>query len=188
MIGSIVPRPIAFVSTRSPTGIGNLAPYSFFNGVSSNPPCLVIAIGPKADGSKKDTLINIEASKEFVVNIASEEIAEPLVHCAATYPYGVDEMEKVGLTPLSATQVAASRVAECALHLECSLYNLIPIGDGGPGSTNLVIGRIEVLHVADEVFTNGRIDPNALRPLARLGGISYASLGDIIEIPVPDVG
>ncbi len=187
IIGGIIPRPIAFVSTVSSKGIGNLAPFSFFNGVSSNPPCVVISISRKPDGSKKDTLSNIEETGQFVVNSASEWISEALVHCAAAYPQGVDEMEKVGLTPLASTVVRPARVQECALQMECSLHQMVEIGDGSPGSTTLVIGKILMFHGADGVLKNGRIDAAALRPIGRLGGISYTTLGNVFDLEVPKV-
>lgn len=185
IIGSVVPRPIAFVSTINAQSIGNLAPFSFFTGISSNPPCVVISVARKPDGSKKDTLRNIEETKEFVVNAVSEWIAEPMVHCAATYPYGIDEMSKVGLTPLASQVVRPPRVKESALQMECAVHQLVEVGDGSPGSTTLVIGKILMFHGAEGVLKNGRIDPRALKPVARLGGISYTGLGDIFEIAVP---
>src|SRR5690349_10987328 len=105
MIGAVVPRPIAFVSTINSAGTGNLAPFSFFNAVSSDPPCLAFSITRKRDGSKKDTLRNIEETRGFVVNTVSEWMADPMNQSSADYPYGVDEMAKVGLTALPSTRV-----------------------------------------------------------------------------------
>jgi flavin reductase (DIM6/NTAB) family NADH-FMN oxidoreductase RutF len=187
LISGIIPRPIAFVSTRSSAGINNLAPFSFYCGVSSNPPCLAISIARKPDGSKKDTLRNIEETKQFVVNSSHEWLAEPLVHCAATYPYGVDEMEKVGLTALQSLRVLPPRVAESALHYECELYKTVEVGDGGPGSSTLVLGKILHCHVSSHLYANGRIDFANFQPLSRLGGISYAALGDVFELEIPKV-
>lgn len=187
LIATIVPRPIAFVSTVSSSGVGNLAPFSFFNGVSSNPACVVLSISSKSDGSgeKKDTLRNIEATKEFVVNSANEWLVHPLVHCAAAFPYGVDEMHKVGLSPLPSTKVAPPRVKESGAQLECTLHQIVEIGDGSPGSTALVIGKVEVAHIYDSAIKDGRIDSAALKPISRLGGIGYAGLGEVFNIAVP---
>jgi flavin reductase (DIM6/NTAB) family NADH-FMN oxidoreductase RutF len=188
IIGAIVPRPIAFVSTISKEGVGNLAPYSFFNGVSSNPPCLIISISRKGDssGDKKDTLRNIEETGEFVVNSANEWLIEPLVHCAGAFPYGVDEMQKAGLTPLASQFVRPARVKESAIQLECKLHQLVEIGDGSAGSTTLVIGRIVAVHMLEQAFKENRPDYQFLKPVGRLGGLSYATLGEVFQIAVPE--
>jgi len=187
LIGSVVPRPVAFVSTVSADGVGNLAPFSFFNAVSSNPPCLILGISRKGDGSgdKKDTLRNIEATGEFVVNTSSEWLVEPMVHCGAAYPYGVDEMQKVGLTPIPSTHVRPPRIKESAVQFECKLHSAIDLGGGTPGSTTLVVGRIVMLHIFDEAYNDGRVDSAMLKPVGRLGGIGYALLQDPFNIPVP---
>lgn len=187
LIGGIVPRPIAFVSTLSTSGIGNLAPFSFFNGVSSNPPCVVISVSKKEDGSEKDTLRNIEETKQFVVNSANEWLIEPLVHCAGAYPYGVDEMSLVGLTAEPSIRIAPPRVKESALQLECELYDTLKIGSGGAGSTTLVVGKIVLAHVHSAVYKNGRIEIGEFKPIGRLGGTSYGKISDIFDIPVPAV-
>src|ERR1041385_6890840 len=128
MIDCIVPRPIAFVSTLSAEGVGNLAPFSFFNGVSSEPPTLVFSISRKRDGGKKDTLVNIESTPQFVVNLVTEPMAAPMHQTSADYPYGVDEMAKVGLTPVPSTRVRPPRVGESPVQMECELFSLHEIG------------------------------------------------------------
>ncbi len=185
LIGAIVPRPIAFVSTVSPEGKGNLAPFSFFNGVSSNPPAVMIAITRKKNGEKKDTLLNIEATRQFVVNIVSEGIVEPMNQCSAEYPYGVDEMLKVGLTPLPSEKVKPARVKESAIHFECELYNTLEVGDGSEGSSTIVIGKILQVHVRAEVYQDGKILIDELKPISRLGGPSYGKTTDIFNLPRP---
>jgi len=187
LITGIVPRPIAFVSTCNAAGVINLAPFSFYCGVASNPPCLAISIARKPDGTKKDTLRNIEETNEFVVNSAHDWIAGPLVHCAASYPYGVDEMSKVGLTPLASLRVRPPRVTESAVHYECEFYKSVEVGDGGPGSSTLVLGKVVHCHASSHIYENGKIDFTRLHPLARLGGISYSLLGDIFELEIPRV-
>ena len=185
LVGAVVPRPIAFVSSVNKQGAVNLAPFSFFNAVSSKPACLAFSIARKADGSKKDTLRNIEETAQFVVNSASLWLAEPLVLCGAEFPYGVSEFEKSGLTALPAVRVRPPRVKEAAVHFECELYRLVEIGDGSPGSGALVIGRIVLMHIYKQAYKNGAIDFRELKPLARLGGIGYAQLGDCFELQVP---
>lgn len=186
LIGGIIPRPIAFVSTTSPEGVINAAPFSFFNGVCSNPPTLMVSIARKPDGTKKDTLRNIEATGEFVVNGANEYIAAALTHCGAAYPYGVSEVSKAGLTTLPSQKVKPPRIRESFIQFECKLDREIEIGDGGPGSSTLVLGRIELVHIEKAAYSNGRIDPSVLHPLARLGGFNFSTIGEIVPIPVPD--
>lgn len=189
MIDAIIPRPIAFVSTTSPSGIGNLAPFSFFNGVSSQPPCLMFSVSrrrmPDGSAMKKDTLVNIEATGEFVVNMVSEAIAKPMHQTSADYPYGVDEMAKVGLTPLPSLKVRPPRVKESPLHFECALYKTLEIGDGSPGSSTIVVGRIIHVHVRSDAYENGRLLVRKLQPISRLGGTSYAKIGEIFDLPRP---
>lgn len=187
LIGAIVPRPIAFVSTVNAQGVGNLAPFSFFTGVSSNPPCLVFAVTRKSDGGKKDTLRNIEATKSFVVNTVSEWMAEPMNQASGDYPYGVDEMSKVGLTALPSIKVKAPRVKEAAVQMECVLHQLVEIGDGQPGSSTLVIGQIVMMHVLNEAYDQGKIRIEALQPIARLAGTGYSRQGEIFHLERPKV-
>lgn len=187
MIGLIVPRPIALVSTMSNDGIGNLAPFSFFNGVSSVPPSLMIAITRKPNGDKKDTLRNIEANGEFVVNGVHEWMIEAANYCSAAYPHGVDEMKQVGLTALASTIVTPPRVKESAMQMECKLYDTLEVGNGGVGSSVIVVGTIVAVHVAESISHKGHIDIDAMQPMSRLGGISYGTVGEVYEIPRPVV-
>lgn len=183
LIGGILPRPIAFVSTLSKAGIGNLAPFSFFNGVSSNPPCLVFSVTRKPDASKKDTLLNIEETGEFVVNTVSEWMTAPMHQCSAAYPYGVDEMQEVGLTPVPSDRVKPPRVKESPIHFECRLHKLVEIGEGQVGSATLVIGQVLKVHVWQRAYSDGKIRAEEIKPLARLGGRAYGKLGEIFELP-----
>ena len=187
LIGCIVPRPIAFVSTLDSQGRVNLAPFSFFNGVSSNPPCVAVSVSRKPTGEKKDTLINIEETKQFVVNSANDWLIEPLVHCGAAYPYGVSELTEVGLTALASIKVKPPRIKESTIHMECELYKLVAIGEGGPGSSTLIIGKIILMHIYSQAYSNGKILLEQLKPVARLGGYSYAHIGDLYNIPVPEI-
>ena len=187
LIGSVIHRPIAFVSTISKAGITNLAPFSFFNAVSSNPPCLMVAIGRKPNGEKKDTLVNIEETEEFVINSANGWLIEPLVHTAAAYPHGVSEIEKAGLTPLTSETVKAPRVKEAAVHFECKLIQKLELGEGQLGSTTLVIGKAQRIHIYSDAYSEGRVDSKLIDPVGRLGGLSYTSLGEVFDIPVPKI-
>lgn len=187
LIGAVVPRPIAFVSTMNESGVGNLAPFSFFNGVSSNPPALMISIARQKNGSKKDTLLNIESTRQFVVNTVSEWLAEPMNQCSAAYPYGVDEMTKVGLTPIPSVCIKPMRVKEAAIQMECELYGSLEVGDGSEGSSTIVVGKILMIHVAKEIYRDGKILIEPLKPLARLAGASYGITGEIFDIPRPHI-
>lgn len=187
IIGSVVPRPIAFVSTCSADGRGNLAPFSFFNGVSSNPPCLVFSVAARSSTGGKDTLRNIQETGQFVVNSANAWLTEPLVYTAADYPFGVDEMQEVGLTPLPSLKVAPARVKESAVHFECVLYKLVEIGDGAPGSAHLVIGRIVHVHIDKSAYKDGKVLLERIQPLARLGGADYGLIGPKFNLPVPKI-
>lgn len=187
LIGTIVPRPIAFVSTLSKVGIGNLAPFSFFNGVGSAPPSLMFSVTRRSNGAKKDTLINIESTKEFVVNFVSESILTQANQCSADYPYGVDEMTKVGLTAVDSYKVKPKRVLESPVHMECKLITTLEVGNGGVGSATIIVGEIVHFHISNQAYDpkTGRISVHALKPVARLAGLQYAITKDSFEIPRP---
>ncbi|MFD0698849.1 flavin reductase family protein [Paenibacillus sp. GCM10027628] len=173
LTGSVLPRPIAFVSTIDPEGNANLAPFSFFTGICADP--LLICFAPMVrgtDGAKKDTLKNIEATKEFVVNIVSEHIVVPMNECATEYPSNVDEFEAAGLTKVASEIVRPYRVRESHVHMECVLHELLTFGDQ-PGAGSLVIGHVVMMHVADDLYMDGKIDTDQLDPIGRLAGQMY---------------
>lgn len=181
IIGSVIPRPIAFVSTISADGVPNLAPFSYFNAVSATPPILAIAVGSRR-GQKKDTVANLEANGELVINLVSEELARPMVLTSGDWPAGKSEFEIAGLTPVASDLVRPPRVAESPVGFECRVSQILQVGE-----TSLVLAEVFRMHVKDEVLTNGLPDPRKVRPLARLGGDAYAKLGEIIEIARPKV-
>ncbi len=185
LVAAIVPRPIAFVSTVDENGVTNLAPFSFFNGVSSNPPCLVFSVARKPDGKKKDTLLNIEKTGEFVVNSSQESIADQVNDASENYPYGVSEFEKIGLTPRVSEWVRPPGVLESSIRMECRLEKWVEIGDGSAGSSTLVIGRVLGIHVADNILLNGEIDYSLLKPVARLGGKKWLRGGEVFSLDRP---
>jgi flavin reductase (DIM6/NTAB) family NADH-FMN oxidoreductase RutF len=185
LIGAIVPRPIAFVSTISPEGIPNLAPFSFFTAISANPPVVCFCPTRKSGPEPlKDTLRNISATREFVVNIVSEEIAEQMNITAGDFAADVDEFEAAGLTPIPSDLVKPPRVAESHVHMECKLYLTIDISDL-PGGGNLVIGEVVRLHVDDAYVDNFKIDPDKLRAIGRMGGNSYVRTTDRFDMIRP---
>jgi len=178
MIRSVIPRPIAWVSTVSSTGVPNLAPFSFFMAVSASPPTLCFAPGRRADGAKKDTLVNIENTRQFVVNVVGEDTAEPMNETATDYPPEMSEFERAGLTALPSERVTAPRVGESPINFECELYDVIPIGPDGAGGASIVIGEIVLIHVDERVLTDGKVDPARLRAIGRLGGMEYSYTRD----------
>ena len=187
LIGGIVPRPIALVSTQDPLGKTNVAPFSFFSGVCSNPPSLVISVASKPDGSKKDTLRNIEETKEFVVNSSQVPWAKQINECSAPLPHEESEFDRTGLTPQASQFVQPPRVKESLFQMECKLLNLVPVGDGSAGSSTLVIGEILAFHVSPEVYKEGKIELPNYQPLSRLGGLDYGEIGRVFSLPRPKV-
>jgi flavin reductase (DIM6/NTAB) family NADH-FMN oxidoreductase RutF len=186
IIGSIVPRPIAFVSSQSPEGILNLAPFSFFNGVCSNPPTVLFCPMIRgSDGHKKDTLLNIEATGEYVVNIVNETIVSPMNETAAEVPPEINEFELSGLTPVPSMVVKPPGVLESPIRMECKLQQVIYIGDGSVGSGSVVLGTVVQFHVREDLYHSGRIETTELKPVARLAGAAYCPVRDTFELKRP---
>ena len=185
LTGAIIPRPIALVSTRSKDGIVNLAPFSFFQGVASNPPTVSISIAYSSSGNEKDTLVNIQETGEFVVNSSNAWLAGPVVFSGGSYAADFDELEEAGLTPLASERVAPPRVKESAWQMECKVYKTMEIGEvGAIGATVLVVGEVVKLHIDAEAYNEGRIDGARLEALAKVGGYAYCKVEDTFEIPI----
>lgn len=173
LIGSVLPRPIAFVSTVNKRGQANLAPFSFFTGICADP--FLVCFSPMrrgTDGEKKDTLRNIEETKEFVVNIVGEKIVNQMNDCAVDFPPETDEFEQVGLTKALSRMVIPPRVEESDVQLECVLREILHFGDH-PGAGSLVIGQVMMVHIRDDLYREGKIDTEQLQPIGRLAGQSY---------------
>ncbi|HMK07923.1 MAG TPA: flavin reductase family protein [Anaerolineales bacterium] len=186
MIGSIVPRPIGWISTVDAAGRPNLAPFSFFNAVASRPPTVVFCTTVReVDAGPKDTLRNVRATGEFVVNIVTEALAEAMNVTSTEFPPEVDEFQAAGLTATPSTAVTPPRVAESPIHFECRVQQIVELG-AEPGGGALVLGRIVHLHVAESVLGEGdRIDLAALRPIGRLAGAAYCRVSDVFQMPRP---
>jgi len=184
MIGSIVPRPIAFVSTTSKDGVDNVAPFSFFNGVCSNPPTISFcSVRRGTDSEIKDTLRNIQDTGVFALNIVSESFAAEMVKTAIEYPVEVSEFDKTGLTPIPCNKILAPRVSESKISFECELNQIIEVGDGSPGSGALILGTIVLFHVDDDIYDHGRINLDLLKPIGRLAGSNgYVRITDRFDI------
>ena len=185
MVACITPRPIAWVSTVSPRGVPNLAPFSFFNGVGANPPSVVFCPTNRRDGLRKDTLINVEATRQFAVNIVSHRLSRQMNETSADLEYEVSEFEHAGLTAIPCERIAPPRVKEAAVCMECELHSVVPVGDG-PLAGHVVIGRIVLLQADDAVLDGqGQIDPEKLDTIGRMGGSLYTRTRDRFEMDRP---
>lgn len=183
LTGVVVPRPIALVSTVSEDGLVNLAPFSFFNAVSSSPPTIVVAIARSAGWKPKDTLANIEATGEFVVAVVVDDIAEAMNKTAAEYPADVDEFKIAGLTSTPSDLVKAPLVSESPVNMECRLSQVVQIGEENGHA--LVIAEIAMLHIRDDIIDGHRINQQELKPVGRLAGNMYARTNDVYELIRP---
>lgn len=179
MTGVVVPRPIAFVSTVGAGGRFNVAPFSYFNAITSRPPLISISIGSR-EGGMKDTLRNLRATPDFVVNIVDEPLLARAVQASGDWPEEVSEFDLTGLTPVPAERVKSPRVAESPVSLECRLEREIALGEAV-----LVVGEIVFAHADDRVLTEGRVDIAKLKPAGRLGGDGYSIVRDVIQFPRP---
>jgi flavin reductase (DIM6/NTAB) family NADH-FMN oxidoreductase RutF len=185
LVDVVTPRPIAWVTSVDIEGRVNLAPFSFFNAFGANPPVVVFSPTLRRDGSKKDTLRNVEATGEFVLNAAVEALAEQVNRSSSELPYGQSEVELTGLRLRPSWKVRPPRLAESPTHLECKVLQIVPIGRG-PIAANLVIGEVVVIHVDDGVLdARGRVDPRKLRTIARLGGDDYCRTSDLFQMKRP---
>jgi flavin reductase (DIM6/NTAB) family NADH-FMN oxidoreductase RutF len=184
---TVVPRPIAWISTISPEGVPNAAPFSFSNVFGEDPPVVGFSINDRRPGDRKDTGNNVRRSGDFVFNLVSETLSAPMNVTAAEFRPEVDEFAEAGLTPLPSLTVSSPRIAESPVSFECRLLTIVELGPG----RSLVLGEVQVMHVADEaVLDKARyhIDTQKLRMLGRMQGNSYVRTGDVFEIPrlVPD--
>ncbi|MFO0809582.1 MAG: flavin reductase family protein [Gemmataceae bacterium] len=185
LVGVVTPRPIAWVTTVDAKDRVNLAPFSFFNAFGANPPVVVFSPTNRRDGSKKDTLLNLEATGEFVVNAAVAALAEKVNGSARELPHGESEAAYVGVTTVPSTRIKPPRVAESPVNLECVVRQIVPIGTGAIAA-NLVIGEVLVIHIADAVLdANGKVDPHKLGTIARLGGDWYCRTSDLFALKRP---
>lgn len=179
MTSCIVPRPIAWVSTVSANGVYNAAPFSFFTGLSIEPPLVLFAV-ERRKGMKKDTLINIEETKEFVINLVTEANVEPMNLTSQDYPYEVNEFLEAGLTPIPSGSVASPSIQESPIHMECKLDRIIEIGSS-PHS--LVIGEVIRVTIDDSIMDGDRISMDRLKAVGRMGGKWYAKTEQLFELP-----
>jgi flavin reductase (DIM6/NTAB) family NADH-FMN oxidoreductase RutF len=185
LVGIVTPRPIGWVTSIDLEGRVNLAPFSFFNAFGANPPVVVFSPLLRRDGSRKDTLLNVEATGEFVLNAATESLAEAVNLSSAELPNGSSEVDLTGLTLAPSVKVKPPRIAEAATHLECKVLQIVPVGHG-PLSGNLVIGQVVAIHIDDAVLDEAkRVDPHKLKTIARLGGDWFCRTSDLFALKRP---
>jgi flavin reductase (DIM6/NTAB) family NADH-FMN oxidoreductase RutF len=194
LISSVVPRPIAWVSTVNAAGRPNLAPFSFFNAVCADPPLLAFAPGmrrPKQAeanrGEPKDTLQNVRETREFVVNLVTHELAEAMNLTSGEYDASVNEFELAKLTPQPSKIVRAPRVAESPVSFECKLHQILDFSPA-PTGASLVIGKIVSIHIDDAHLKEGKLDRNSLDIIGRMGGMQYTRTTQRFEMVRPKVG
>jgi flavin reductase (DIM6/NTAB) family NADH-FMN oxidoreductase RutF len=181
LTSALIPRPIAWVSTVNAQGQANIAPFSFFTGVSWSPPVLAVSVVTRPDGTFKDTLVNIRETGEFVVNLVSVDLREAMEETARTLPYGTDEAAAAGLHWAPTRKVRPQRIAEARIAFECTLAKIVAV-DTGPDSGNLILGRMQLVHLRDGLLADEReVDWQALDPLGRLSGKRYCTVRDTVE-------
>ena len=179
LISALVPRPIAWIGSRSPEGVDNLAPFSYFMGVGSAPPSLAVSVARLAAGGLKDTARNILQTGVFTVSIPTVGQAQQVAGSATAVGPEVSEFELVGMRPREGSRVAAPFPEAAAFAMECRLMHALDLG-----TTHLIVGEVLVFHVA-EGLDPAALDPRALDPLARLGGADFTGLGAILTVPTP---
>jgi flavin reductase (DIM6/NTAB) family NADH-FMN oxidoreductase RutF len=179
LVGAVVPRPVAWITTRSKDGVVNAAPFSSYNYVAHSPPMVAVNIGTK-DGQLKDTARNIVETGEFVVNVATFDAMDLMHGCSADYPAETSEIEALGIELLPGERIAVPRVAVSPIQMECRLERAITLGRG---LNTLYIGEVLVFHLSSTVFDGRHVDSVKLRPIARLGGPLYAELGELHNRP-----
>ncbi|MEK8180805.1 flavin reductase family protein [Flavobacterium buctense] len=182
LTGAIIPRPIGWISSISEEGINNLAPFSYFNAVGEDPPHVMFATG-RGNNTNKDTLNNVLATKQFVVNMVTEELAEQMNTTAQSVPSEVDEFELAGVTPIASLKVKPMRVKESPITFECELVHHYFLEDHKNGGACIIIGRIVMMHFDDEVLLDHyKINLETYKPISRLAGANYAKLGELFSI------
>ncbi|MNZ62298.1 Flavoredoxin [compost metagenome] len=185
LIGSVIPRPIAFVTSMSENGVLNGAPFSYFNIVSSNPPMISLSIQRKG-GQLKDTARNIAQKGQFVVHVVDEHNVGQINMTAASLPSEQSEIQLAGLTAIDSTKISVPGVKEAKIRMECVLEHSLELGGVDAPGCDFIIGRVVQFHIEDEIYTDGRIDPIGLAAVSRLAGTNYAKVGEIFSIERPD--
>ena len=182
--GAISPRPIVLISSVGKDGVFNVAPFGTITRISMKPLLMGFEISTRRDGRKKDTINNIEYSKEFVVNVVTEELAKTMNQTAAEYPSDVDEFKETGLTSLKADIVKVPLVGESPINFECQLVQILEFGRL-PRISQFVIGQVVMVHVKDGFYVDGEVQANKLKSIGRLGAERYCRTTDTFEMKRP---
>ncbi|MDX1755578.1 MAG: flavin reductase family protein [Marinobacter sp.] len=187
MTQTLVPRPVAWVLTENPDGDYNLAPFSFFNAITSKPPLVMLSVGKKPDGQFKDTRVNIEARKVFTIHLAHRELAQAMTQTSQVLPHGQSELTHLDLPLTDFEGFALPRLADCRVAMACELYEIKEIG---PTPQSLIFGQVHKVFVDDRAVSLDdkerlRVDAAALDPIGRLGGNEYVTFGEVLTIPRP---
>lgn len=180
LIGSVVPRPIAFVTSVNDAGIVNAAPFSFFNIVNNDPPMLMFSCGRLPNGEMKGTSRNIVSNKEFVVHIVDEANVEAINHTSINAPHGISEISLAGLTTIPGVAIQVPRVQECKIAMECKLIQHVDLGN-----SDMIIGEVLSFYIEDELYEGGRINVDKLKPVSRLAGATYSTIGRTFDLTRP---
>ena len=182
----VCPRPIGWISTLTADGVPNVAPFSYFNAVSADPPYVMFAPNTKARGEVKDSYENLKAVPEFVASIVSAAQAEMMNATSAPFANGINEFDVCGIEASASECVRPPRVASSRAALECKVYEIVTLPKGADGrDSHVVIGEVVGIHIDDTLIEDGRVNVAALEPLARLGYSNYTTLGEILEILRP---
>lgn len=183
----VTPRPIGWISTVSPDGVHNLAPYSQFQNLTFDPPYVMFSANQNTRGARKDSVVNAEQTGAFVYNMVTYDLREAMNRSAAEVPPNVDEFELAGVTKAPSIKIKPCRVAESPVQFECEYYQTVRIpGNGLMGTVDVVIGRVVMIHIKDEfINAEGRLDIPRLRPLARLGYYDYTTVDSTFEMIIP---
>ena len=182
LTGIVIPRPIGWISTISEDGINNLAPFSYFNAVGDDPPHVMFST-VHSNNSNKDTLNNVLATKQFVVNMVTEDLAEQMNRTSQPIPANESEFELAGLTPIASSLVLPPRVKECKITMECEMVHHYQLENSKTGGATIVIGKIVLFHIEESVLLdNYKINLETYKPIARLAGSNYSKIGEIFSI------
>lgn len=184
LIGSVLPRPIAFVTSLGETGAVNAAPFSFYTVVSTDPPMLSVTVNRKPGGVRKDTARNIAATGEYVIQVVDMGNVEKVNQCSTEFPPHLSEAEAVGFDLLPGRKVKVPRIAQSKIQMECRLHQILPMGGSeAEPNADLIIGEVVWFHIGDDLYDQGRIDTVKLDPVGRLAGVTYSKLGEMFSRP-----
>ena len=182
LTGAVIPRPIGWISSISEDGILNLAPFSYFNAVGDDPPHVMFST-VRSNNSNKDTLNNVLATKQFVVNMVTEDLAEQMNMTSQPIPPNESEFELADLTPIASVKVKPPRVLECKITMECELVHQYTLENSKAGGATIIFGKIVMFHIDESVLLdNYKINLEAYKPIARLAGSNYSKLGEIFSV------